>query len=66
MLTVTADPALELFKTRTLDKLRSVRCPVHHQPPRIRFEGATLREIRITMSACCDRLAVIANKAIAS
>jgi hypothetical protein len=66
VLTATTDPAVEEFKTRTLEKLRAVRCPVHRQSPRLRFEGSTLREMRICMSACCDRLSAIANKAIAS
>ncbi|MBS1877463.1 MAG: hypothetical protein JSU00_29900 [Acidobacteria bacterium] len=66
MLTATCDPGVEEFKTRTFDKLKTVRCPVHHQIPRLRIEGATLREVRITMSACCNRLAELANKAIAS
>lgn len=62
----TAGLTLEEFKERTRDKLRGVVCPVHHQPPRLKFEGRTLREIRLSLSACCDRLAGIANKAIAS
>jgi hypothetical protein len=66
VLTVTAESAVEQFKTRTIDKLRDVRCPVHHQPPRIRFEGSTLRDVRISMSACCARLSHIANQAIAA
>lgn len=58
--------SVEQFKVRTLDKLRNVRCPVHKQQPRLRFEGETLRDVRVTMTACCDRLMRIANKAIAS
>lgn len=60
-----ADPGVEAFKTRTRNKLRGLYCPLHHQPPRISFEGRSLRDIRVSMSACCDQLARIANKAIA-
>jgi hypothetical protein len=59
------DPAIEQFKNRTLDKLREVRCPVHRQLPRVRFEGSDIRDIRINMSGCCSRLIKLANKAIA-
>lgn len=59
------DPAVEAFKTRTRDKLRGLYCPLHRQPPRLRFEGRTLRDIQVSMSACCEQLARIANKAIA-
>ena len=65
MLTVGTD-AIDEFKARTLDKLRDLRCPVHRQPPRVRFDGLTLRDVRISMSACCPRLIQMANKAIAS
>lgn len=66
MATLAAGPGVEEFKIRTLEKLRAVRCPIHKQPPRLRFEGSSLRDIRITVSACCDRLSALANKAIAS
>jgi hypothetical protein len=66
VLTVTAAPGVEEFKARTLEKLRAVRCPVHRQVPRLRFEGSSLRDIRITVSACCECLSAAANKAIAN
>jgi hypothetical protein len=56
---------VEEFKARTLRKLQDVRCPDHHQPPRLRFEGSTLRDISIQMKACCDKLAALANQKIA-
>ncbi len=58
--------SVEDFKLRTREKLKDVTCPVHRQPPRIRFEGSTLHDVRLSLSSCCERLAVIANKAIAS
>jgi hypothetical protein len=66
-----APPAVEAeriedFKCRTRTKVEKVRCPIHHQPPRLHFRGTTLREMTISMSGCCDRLIEIANKAIAS
>lgn len=60
------DPAVETFKERTRLKLRGVTCPVHRQVPRLRFEGQQLRDIRVSLSACCDELSRIANKAIAN
>ncbi len=66
MLIVDEDSAaVEQFKYRTLEKLREVRCPVHRQVPRVRFDGSGIRDIRINVSGCCDRLIRIANRAIA-
>jgi len=56
---------VEEFKRETLRKLQDVRCPDHHQPPRLNFRGSTLREISIQLRACCDKLAAIANRKIA-
>ena len=53
------------FKQRTLEKVRDLRCPIHRQPPRIRFQGTTLRDVSIRMSGCCDALIAIANQKIA-
>jgi hypothetical protein len=61
-----AEPSVESFKAWTREKLAGLRCPRHHQPPRLKFEGASLRDIRISMSGCCDCLISIANRAIAS
>ena len=30
---------VERFKQSTREKLRGVRCPEHHQPPRLNFHG---------------------------
>jgi len=53
------------FKLKTQYKLRDVRCPEHLQPPRIKFHGATLRDVTIQMSGCCAKLIEMANRAIA-
>ncbi len=55
---------VEAFKHLTARKLRDVRCPEHNQPPRLRFNGRSLRDISITMSGCCDKLIRLANQAI--
>jgi hypothetical protein len=60
-----ASETIEEFKRRTLDKLHDVRCPDHKQAPRLNFRGATLRDVSIQMSACCDKLADLANQKIA-
>lgn len=57
---------VERFKQATEEKLRDVRCPEHHQPPRIRFHGSSLRDITISLSGCCSKLMVIANARIGS
>jgi len=59
------DFAVEDFKDRTARKLRDLRCPDHRQSPRLRFHGASLRDISIQMSACCDKLIALANQKIA-
>jgi hypothetical protein len=53
------------FREHTARKVRDLRCPVHGQQPRLRFQGATLREISIQMSGCCDTLLSLANQKIA-
>jgi hypothetical protein len=52
------------FKERTARKVRDLRCPVHGQPPRLRFQGASLRDVTIQMSGCCDQLLGLANQKI--
>ncbi len=56
---------VEEFKQQTLRKLEGVRCPDHHQPPRLNFHGATLQDVSIQMKTCCDKLAELANRKIA-
>jgi hypothetical protein len=53
------------FKERTASKLRDLRCPDHHQPPRLKFQGASLKTINIQVSACCTKLIELANRKIA-
>jgi hypothetical protein len=62
---VQAAGQVEQFKQLTLRKLEDLRCPDHRQPPRLRFQGATLRDISIRMTACCPKLAALANQKIA-
>jgi 5'-3' exonuclease len=57
---------VERFKRATEDKLRDIRCPEHHQPPRLRFHGTSLRDITISLSGCCYRVMEIANARIGS
>lgn len=69
MFVVLQDPdraRMERFKQFTREKLRGVRCPEHHQPPRLQFHGVTLREITISLSGCCARLMELANARIAA
>ena len=56
---------VEEFRERTARKLRDLRCPLHGQTPRLRFQGSTLRDITIRMSGCCDTLLGLANQKIA-
>ncbi|HUJ51400.1 MAG TPA: hypothetical protein VLW25_14420 [Bryobacteraceae bacterium] len=55
---------VERFKQVTEEKLRDVRCPDHHQAPRIRFHGSSLRDISISVSGCCPKVMEIANARI--
>jgi hypothetical protein len=57
---------VERFKQTTQDKLRDVRCPEHHQPPRVRFNGTSLRDITISLSGCCSKVMDLANARISS
>lgn len=57
---------VEKFKHATEEKLRGVRCPEHHQAPRLRFQGDSLRNINISLTGCCQKLMDIANQRIAT
>lgn len=57
---------VERFKQATQAKLRDVRCPDHHRPPRLRFRGASLLDISISLSGCCPKVMALANARIAS
>ena len=57
---------VEEFKEKTARKIRDLRCPDHHQAPRLRFLGGTLRDINIQMSGCCEKLIGLANEKIAA
>ena len=57
--------AVEEFKELTARKIAGVRCPDHQQAPRLRFLGATLRDVTVHMSGCCDKLIQLANRRIA-
>jgi hypothetical protein len=56
---------VQRFKQSTKEKLRGVRCPLHHQTPHLHFSGSALRDIDISMSGCCDQLMELANARIA-
>ena len=56
---------LEEFKERTASKLHGVICPVHRQAPRVRFQGYSLRDVTVQLSACCSSGIALANQAIA-
>ena len=58
-------PTVEEFKERTASKVRDLRCPDHHQPPRLKFQGSSLKNIDIQMTACCAKLITLANRRIA-
>ena len=58
------DP-LQEFKEETSRKLGDLQCPDHRQPPRLRFHGASLRDVSIQMSGCCEKLIALANQKIA-
>ncbi|MBZ5609991.1 MAG: hypothetical protein LAP38_17150 [Acidobacteriia bacterium] len=55
---------VERFKQATEEKLRGVRCPEHHQAPRVRFHGNSIRDISISLTGCCSRVMEIANARI--
>ena len=57
---------MEEFKENTARKIRDLRCPEHHQAPRLRFLGGTLRDMNIQMSGCCAKLIGLANEKIAA
>jgi len=57
--------SVDQFKEHTASKLRDLRCPDHHQPPRLNFQGSSLKNINIQLTACCAKLITLANRRIA-
>jgi hypothetical protein len=57
---------IERFRQATKAKLHGLRCPDHHQIPRVHFSGYSLRDVNISMSGCCEKLMELANARIAS
>jgi hypothetical protein len=60
-----AQDKVQEFKDWTARRVQGVRCPDHHQPPRLRFHGSSLRDVSIQMSGCCEKLIALANQKIA-
>ena len=60
-----AEDKVQEFKDWTARRVQDVRCPDHHQPPRLRFHGSSLRDVSIQMSGCCEKLIALANQKIA-
>jgi hypothetical protein len=54
------------FKRATEEKLREVLCPEHRQRPRVRVIGTSIREAKLSVTGCCDKLMALANQAIAT
>ena len=54
------------FKRATEEKLRQVLCPEHRQRPRVRVIGTSIREAKLSVTGCCDKLMALANQAIAT
>ncbi len=60
-----APDKVQEFKEWTALRIQDVRCPDHHQPPRLRFHGSSFRDVSIQMSGCCEKLIALANQKIA-
>jgi hypothetical protein len=56
---------IEEFKRETLGKLQDLRCPDHHQPPRLVFHGRTIQDVSLQIKSCCHKMAAMANQKIA-
>ena len=48
--------AFQQVKTNVQERLRRVRCPQHHQSPRVTSSGTSLATLRWSITGCCDRL----------
>jgi hypothetical protein len=60
-----AAASVQEFKEQTARKLQDIRCPDHRQPPRLKFQGLTLRDVSVQLSGCCGKVLALANRAIA-
>lgn len=56
--------SLEQFKKYTTDKIRDLYCPRHQKQPQVVFNGVSLKEVKVSMTGCCETLMELANKAI--
>jgi hypothetical protein len=50
------EAAFQQVKTNVQERLRRVRCPQHHQAPRVAGSGTSLATLRWSIAGCCDRL----------
>jgi hypothetical protein len=58
--------SIDDFRRATEQKLRGVCCPEHRQRPRVRVIGTSIRDAKLSVTGCCDKLMAMANQAIAS
>ena len=46
------------------ERLGQVRCPQHHQQPRVRASGSSLDQLKLTIAGCCQELKDTASNAL--
>lgn len=56
--------AFEQVKKNVQERLRRVRCPEHHQSPRVTSSGSSLSNLSWSIEGCCDQVVSEAKKAL--
>ncbi len=56
--------AFEQVRKNVQERLRRLRCPEHHQAPRVTSSGSSLATLEWSISGCCDRVVDAARRAL--
>lgn len=59
-----SDKAQDGIKEMVKNKVRFVVCPDHHQAPRLTFQGIGLKDMKVQVSGCCQKVIDAANEAL--
>lgn len=47
--------AMEALKQKVMERLQSIRCPVHGQTATVHFQGEEGTQLKYSISACCEQ-----------
>ncbi len=54
----------EQVREQMQKKMEGLRCPEHDQVPQLEFSGTGLKDLKINIHACCDKMRARAAQAL--